>query len=138
MKWCDRNLFQSPVYYGLCLSESSFKKELKRLSIKAKYRPEYILEGSHACTHFFENSAEHHTCAIICIQTNKKYNLSEYVGLLTHECIHVWQEIRKNINEKKPSSEFEAYAVQFLTQEIIQAFLKSSFGKACLKRETKK
>lgn len=138
MHWCDRCLFQSPVYYGLCLSEHAFKKELKRLSVKPKHWPNYLGKGSLARTHFFEETNDNHTCAIICIQSNKKYKLSEYIGLLTHECIHVWQEIRKNINEKKPSSEFEAYCIQFLTQEIIQTFLKSDFGKACIKRELKK
>jgi hypothetical protein len=37
---------------------------------------------------------------------------SEKVALLVHESVHVWQEIRKRMGEKEPSSEFEAYSVQ--------------------------
>lgn len=40
-------------------------------------------------------------------------------GLIVHECVHIWQEIKKIMNENEPSVEFEAYSIQCISQDMI-------------------
>lgn len=49
-------------------------------------------------------------------------------SIIVHECVHAWQFIRKTIGERKPGLEQEAYAIQYLTLHITEAFL-STQGK---------
>ena len=51
MKYCDRGLFYSPVYFGLCLSEKKFRKELKRLNIPKHKYPDFLRNGAFANVH---------------------------------------------------------------------------------------
>jgi hypothetical protein len=122
MKWLDRSLVISPVYYGLCQSEKEFRKELKRLGIPKKDRPEFINPGADATVHFFEK--DNATSAIVCLGSADCHTPDEIVGLLIHEAVHIWQEIRSNIGEKNPSSEFEAYSIQTIAQRLIEAYRK--------------
>lgn len=39
-------------------------------------------------------------------------------ALLCHECVHVFQEVKRQMAEKKPSPEFEAYSIQQIFQDL--------------------
>jgi hypothetical protein len=41
---------------------------------------------------------------------------------LLHEAVHVWQALREEIGEEKPSHEFEAYAIQGISSELMRAY----------------
>jgi hypothetical protein len=49
----------------------------------------------------------------------------ETIGLLVHEATHACQHIRECIGEKEPSSEFEAYSMQAITQGLLAAMRKT-------------
>lgn len=49
----------------------------------------------------------------------------EIVGVLVHEATHVWQEVRAAMREGYPSKEFEAYAMQAITQGLIEGYEKT-------------
>jgi hypothetical protein len=116
-RWCDKNLFKSPVYYGLCLTERSFLEEMKRL--KVSNPPAWISnEHSDGTTHFF-TKADGKLCAVVCLRINKGRNPVEIVGLLAHEGVHIWQEIKDRIGEHSPSKEFEAYSIQWIVQQLV-------------------
>ena len=121
MKWLDRSLVISPIHYGLCKTEKDFKKELKRLGIRKKDRPDF-LKSSHAnaTVHFFEK--DNSVCAIVCLGDTKGHTPNEIVGLLIHESVHIWQEIKANIGEQYPSNEFEAYSIQAIAQKLIETY----------------
>ena len=46
-------------------------------------------------------------------------SLNMQQGLIIHESVHVWQEIKLLMNEKEPSSEFEAYSIQTISQSLL-------------------
>ena len=65
-------------------------------------------------------------CAIVTINKRVDGKCSNgIVGLIVHEAVHVWQFVRENIGESNPSSEFEAYAIQAISQELIEAYSES-------------
>ncbi len=52
----------------------------------------------------------------------KEHSPVEIAGILVHEATHVWQEVRASMGEREPSTEFEAYSMQAIFQELYSAF----------------
>ena len=127
MKWLNRTLVSSPYCYGLCRSEKAFHRELKRMSVPRADWPAFIGNGGgsnsyyDATTHFFENKTSG-LAAIVCIGNTRKGTTAVVHALLAHEAVHIWQEIKKHLGETNPSHEFEAYAIQQITQNLITAY----------------
>jgi len=125
VEWLDRTLITSPIYYCLCTNEKQFYKEMKRLGISKNEAGSFIKnEWSHATVHHFERKGKY--ISIVCIdKENAKKNKTDpnqIVGLLIHEAVHIWQEIKEHIGEHDPSREFEAYSIQSISQELIRSY----------------
>ena len=56
--------------------------------------------------------------------TSDKDQIQVY-GLLLHEAVHVWQKVKKLMGEKEPSSEFEAYSIQRIAQDLFFMYQES-------------
>ncbi|MDX5412786.1 MAG: hypothetical protein LPK02_07040 [Rhodobacterales bacterium] len=52
----------------------------------------------------------------------------DIMGLVAHECMHMWQEVKRYIGEKAPGDEMEAYALQAMCCEILMAMLRHNPG----------
>ena len=52
-------------------------------------------------------------------------SLIEVHGLLLHEAVHIWQRIKQRMNERDPSTEFEAYSIQAIAQNLFAMFEES-------------
>ncbi len=120
--WLDRDLVKNPLYLGVCKNEKAFTREMKRLNIKKNNRPAFILNRADATVHYFEK--ENKVSAIVCLDESSKKcrTKAEIMGLITHEAVHVWQEIKSHIREQLPSPEFEAYSIQMIAQRIYEAY----------------
>lgn len=121
IKWLNRSIITSPLHFALCLKAKDFQRELKRLNVPRDDWPNFILnEYSHATTHFLQRRGK--IIAIVCLGSTKGRTPVEINGLLVHEAVHIWQEIRENIGEARPSSEFEAYSIQAIAQSLMDAY----------------
>lgn len=121
-KWINRWIIQSPFCIGLCVSEESFIKELRRLKVPQKNWPEFVPKNKDGRVHLFQNNKA--LCAILCIRENNKATRNEITGLIVHESVHIWQEIRDAKNEYHPSAEYEAEAIQNISQRLIEEYFK--------------
>ena len=119
VKWIDRWLLLSPYCIGVCKAEDQFNRELKRLKIPPNQWPDWVDIGCDGKTHFFEKGDGRDNCCIVCIRHRKGLTRTEMIGVIIHEAVHVWQAIRDDIGEDNPSSEFEAYSIQIITQRLI-------------------
>lgn len=122
LKWIDREIITSPYCIGLCQNEKQFLKELRRLKMPEKSIPDWIPEDKDAMVHYLEGKFKGEKCCIVCLRERKETKPNEIVGLLVHEAVHVWQWIKEEMNEKTPSTEFEAYAIQGIAQKLIEAY----------------
>ena len=123
MKWLNRSLVDAPYSFGLCQSEKSFRREMKRLRVPRKSWPSpWIPDGKDGTVHYFRQPQEKRLCCVVCIGSTKGRKRSEVEGLLIHEAVHVWQVCQKALNERKPSAEFEAYSIQNIAQRLIEAW----------------
>lgn len=121
--WLNRVLVQSSHHLALCLTEKQFHQKLKELQVpKSEYPPFLGSWHSHATTHFLENRHQKSAAAVVCLGDNSKYSYAEVASLICHEAVHVWQAIRETLGEKNPSSEFEAYSIQNITQTLLYEY----------------
>lgn len=121
-QWLSRNLFKSPIHYALCMSEKEFYEELQSLAVPKGQYPSFMgSPTAHATTHHLLYKGRGQV-AIVCLVKDKKRTTPEVMGLLVHEAVHIWQRMCQNIGEDNPSSEFEAYGIQWISQELIWAW----------------
>ncbi len=123
VRWLDRRLHVLNVYYCLCRTPAQFHKELASLGIEdAESIPFMKNEHSHATTQFLNNPKNNARCALVCLGDTTGRSHQQVHGLLVHEAMHIWREHRELIGEVYPSSEFEAYAMQHIAQELFEAY----------------
>lgn len=118
--WLSRTLITSPICVAFCKNRQQFTQELKRLKIKEGEFPEFVSPGADATTHFFAKGNKE--CCIVCIMVPKKIPKIQVYALLVHEAVHIWQAVKERIGEKSPSKEFEAYSIQAIAQELMEAY----------------
>ena len=121
--WIDRSIIESPYCVGLCQSEEQFQYELKRMKVKGRQAIVWIEDGKSGQVHQYESTdGSFNRVCIVCIRPRKGRSPSDIIGLLIHEAVHVWQYICELINEDRPSKEFEAYSIQCIAQNLIEAY----------------
>lgn len=126
--WADRCLVRNPWYFGVCLTEKAFLKEMKKMDIPKRDIPEWVSRGKDATVHTFEKKDKTggtHLCAIVCFTNLENRTLEEIIGLIVHESVHIWQEAKWVLGEKDPSGEFMAYGIQNITQSMLEAYNKA-------------
>lgn len=121
-KWIVRAIVESPYCIGLCVTENQFKNEMKRLRVPMEDWPHWLMHKKGAA-HFFEQAESHDLCALVCIkQYGPEKDPNVIIGLIIHEAVHVWQHICLDLGERDPSSEFEAYSIQAISQRLIAKY----------------
>lgn len=125
LTYLRRDLYESPVFYALCTSEKAFYREMARLKVPPRQLGDWIPGLKDASTHTLKHE-KHGRMAIVCVSPRNftdRYDGAKLAALLTHEAVHVWQEMREHMGEANPSSEFEAYAIQRISQNLMAAYI---------------
>lgn len=78
-------------------------------------------EGAAAQVNYYSDGAY----AVVQLGDTSERKLIEIYGLLLHEAVHVWQKVKKLMGEKEPSSEFEAYSIQAIAQDLFEMYEES-------------
>ena len=115
--WYDTGFIPN-LYVGFTTSEKAYKKYMRKLAI-ADY-PEFVTSGAGATTHFYTND-DCNRIALVCMTTRDDLVPAQYAAMITHECVHVWQEAEELMRETV-KGEVEAYAIQYFTQRMLEDF----------------
>lgn len=86
-------------------------------TVKAPF--DFLEGGADARVSFTENYA------IVQIDEINNWSLLQVHGLLLHEAVHIWQELKLRMGEYDPSIEFEAYSIQAIAQDLFEMFEES-------------
>ena len=105
-----------PIHVGFTIDERSFKKEMKRLGISPA--PDFVSDGAGGTSHILDRCGA--ITVIVCVRPKRGVTRDEMAGLLVHEAVHCWQEARNAMREEEPSSEFEAYSIQYFAQMFME------------------
>lgn len=120
MKWINRDFQPPPPYVCLVKDAKTFRRQCIRVGCKEI--PLYP-DTSAARTWFMHNGTGG-LCAFVCLNMAKikGHNRTEVYCLLVHEAVHVCQEWMDDIGEDKPGKEQEAYAIQWISAKLINAW----------------
>lgn len=128
--WGDRRLVLLPCSFTLCTTPDLFRRAQARIGV----RPDKVAvlfasaNGGARCTFFDDSDTVKPLTRPACIVTiDGRAALENTTGiqiaaLLTHEAVHVWQWGMELLGEKRPSDEFMAYGIQWITQELLEEF----------------
>lgn len=86
-------------------------------TVKAPF--EFLKGGVDACVTFTED------CAIVQIKYCNWWDLNQIHGLLLHESVHIWQELKDKMGEENSGIEFEAYSIQKIAQDLFAMYDRS-------------
>ena len=119
--WIDRDLIVGP-YIALVQTEKQFHAAMSHCQIPKDQRGAWIkTPTANATMHWFDNP-KGEQCCIVAVREKKGVTPVEICGLLVHEAVHIWQAFRERIGEDNPSKEFEAYAIQAISQRLMAAY----------------
>ncbi len=121
-RWLDRALLVGP-YFCLCLTEQSFRKELKAMGITD--RTEFLAtEQADATAHVMHKNGD--LAVIVCIGNTAGKTGAQIAAMLVHEAVHIWQKFREHIGERNPGDETEAYAIQSISQRLMESYVRQT------------
>lgn len=76
------------------------------------------IEGAAAQVDYYQEG----TYAVVQLGDTSGRDVIEVYGLLLHEAVHLWQQVRVLMGEREPSSEFEAYSIQAIAQNLFEMY----------------
>lgn len=119
-KWLNRGIAHPGPYLTLCTSEAQYLQALKDCHVKPVH--DWIrTPHADATVHYMTNKTSD-AVAVVCIRISDDRTPIEIAGLLVHEAVHIWQDYCDRIGEHTPGREQEAYGVQAIAQELMQAY----------------
>ncbi|ENX06514.1 hypothetical protein [Acinetobacter courvalinii] len=76
------------------------------------------IEGAAAQVDYYQEGIY----AVVQLGDTSGRDLIEVYGLLLHEAVHIWQRVKKLMGEREPSTEFEAYSIQAIAQDLFEMY----------------
>lgn len=123
-RWCDRNPMPHMRHYALVTSENAMRAELA--NVNEPFDFPWINKGANATVHYFSETEHHCTAAIVAIDAKPGRTGIQVAALLCHEAVHLFQRYCQDINESEPSSEFQAYSIQWIAQELMTQYVRQA------------
>lgn len=124
--WLDRGTVRTP-YMTLCLSAEDFGYATRHIGLTNP--GEWIDERKHmACTHTFTLEDGKVVC-IVCLGPRfDELDSIEQAATIVHEAVHVVQRLFDWIGEERPGREFEAYAIERVTEALMREYVRRMQG----------
>lgn len=108
-----------PVAVGFVPSEKAWHKEMWRMRCSEEW-PEKPSAAGH--TKWLENHTTGHAVILVTLHKSSERDAMEVISTIIHESVHVWQFICQMIGEKSPGIETEAYMIQNIAEQLIEAY----------------
>lgn len=118
--WLNRFIAAPGPHLCLCLSEEEYDRAMKHLRCK-HYGPWMTSARANATTHLMVNN-DGSEAAVVCLRDHASRDPVSVAALLVHEAVHVWQWWAESHGETKPGAEQEAYAIQYVSQVLMEEF----------------
>jgi hypothetical protein len=81
----------------------------------------WVTDGANATMHSMTHD-KNGLCCVVCLKPKDTVTGVQIASILVHEAVHVVERYMEYINEGHPSSEFLAYSIQNVAQELMQSY----------------
>lgn len=118
------------IHHGPFPGWSAFvpnEKSWKKLMVKLDAVDEPYPKKDACITTFFDTPEGRVTVLTVGEHLDNSRNKLRLTALIAHEVQHLWQGIKENVGEKQASSECEAYMIQWLLTQALEAFEDTRF-----------
>lgn len=122
-QWLNRSLIVGP-YLTLCTREEQFREILQHLGVK-KHVEYHGSDNAEGTAHYLTNE-DGKLCCVVTFSGFEGRDGVEVAGLLIHEAVHIFERFCQDIGEVQPSSEFKAYSIQCIAQELMAEFARQT------------
>jgi hypothetical protein len=139
VSWLDKG-WQS-MCIGFCPSKEAWDHAVRRAGYDPTVGANRYPGGHAACCSFFAplKPKGHAFCLVtVADRVDAGCSRNAAVGLICHESVHVWQYVAKEMMEKRPSWEFEAYSIQAIFQMVLAAYDRLRWDPAQKRAKAKK
>ncbi len=131
-QWLDRGLTVCALYYCLCLTEKEYLRQLKHCKIPETKAGPFSHEWGDAGVFFYQSEGKY--VALVCMDqaeiVKRELTGVQIAAILAHEAVHIWQKHARLIGSfNDHGDEEEAYAIQTITQSLLQSYRDQVFGK---------
>jgi len=118
-RWLDRTLVWGPRMM-LCTNEQQFVNILKKIG---EPRGEFLQDVEGMVTYTYITSKG--IVCLVCMDLEhwRTQPALQTATVLVHEAVHVWQRYRDYLGEHTPSKEFEAYAIESISRNLMEAYV---------------
>ena len=122
--WHNGNFFGVQIVY--VPNAAAWRHMMKTYAPAEMANDPFPNSEAHCCT-FQNRQDENEQISIVTVDRKKAEtcDMAQVVGMLAHEGMHAWRHTREKIRETEPSAEFEAYAIQSITQFLVQVYLQA-------------
>lgn len=117
--WGSRFGWYPCPYFTLCLNDSQFRRVLKDIDFDSEISFNKNA-GADATTHTFDRGRK--VICVVCLGDRKGRSLTQIIGLIAHEAMHILDKVWQDAGEEHPSSELKAYAIQHLVSELMKLY----------------
>jgi hypothetical protein len=107
-----------PVEVSLCLSEADWKRGMRAVKLKCEGDAAWPASDELAVTKIITLEDDSLWLVTVFTAAMRKLPFNERIGLLSHEAVHLWQEVRDHMLVKTVDQELEAYSVQWYVEWI--------------------
>ena len=124
INWLDRAMILGP---HICLVTSQKDYNMALRHCKQEVVGDLFIKNAQAgaTLHWIDRS-EKLICIVAIRPVGPEIEGIPIAALLVHEAVHIWQKYCERIGEHTPSDEFMAYGIQFLSQELMYAYVKAT------------
>lgn len=122
--WLDRSIGTLDISYCLVLSEADYNAVMKLAGVDPYDWGVWLSSKDGDATTTWGKGANGRHFAVVAINQAKLAGRDPVgiCGLLVHEATHIWQHHCDRIGEKNPSHEYEAYAIQWISQCLMDEY----------------
>jgi hypothetical protein len=110
-------------HIALCVTEQEFDQALKDAGRPGMWTwAEASTPPAKASTFTVQDPATGRSSCIVAVYNHSDIAPRDLAAILVHEATHIWQRYREVIGEDRPGREQEAYAMQFISGALFDAY----------------
>lgn len=120
--WGSVSFIWCPYMIALCVTKEQAEEAIRKIKVPADTFDAFDANDGHAAVTQTRTLSNAHRYALVYLQDYTGRSVAQIHALLAHEAVHVVLASFRAMGEDEPAEEQTAYAVQAVTEYLIEEF----------------